>query len=136
LARTTAVRPEPWHDPRYAIPLAGIVLGNVPNGGSPALDSLLGRRGARALADRGPACAQRQFRTDDARACPRLRAARALPLINRMSAAGVVTPVFLLSCGSGLAAVGVVYLASMRLTDDRQRLRIDRLTTKAKGLRP
>jgi hypothetical protein len=31
---------------------------------------------------------------------------------------------------AGLAAVIVVYLAAMRLTDDRQRLRIERLTAK------
>ena len=42
LALTTAIRPTPWYDPRYAIPLAGIVLGNVLNGASLALDSLLG----------------------------------------------------------------------------------------------
>ena len=83
-----------------------------------------------------------------------------LPIINQMSAAGVVTLpgimtgqilagmdpleaakyqillIFLLSGGSGLAAVAVVYLAAMRLTDDRQRLRIDRLTAKARGSRP
>jgi putative ABC transport system permease protein len=36
----------------------------------------------------------------------------------------------LLSGGAGLAAVVVVYLAAIRLTDDRQRLRIDRLSAK------
>jgi hypothetical protein len=44
--------------------------------------------------------------------------------------------VFLWAGGSGLASVAVVYLAIMRLTDDRQRLRIDRLTAKAKGPGP
>jgi putative ABC transport system permease protein len=44
--------------------------------------------------------------------------------------------IFLLSGGSGLAAVAVVYLAAMRLTDDRQRLRIDRLTARSKGQSP
>ena len=43
---------------------------------------------------------------------------------------------FLLSGGSGLAAVAVVYLAAMRLTDDRQRLRIDRLTAKTERTTP
>jgi len=33
LALTTAIRPHPWYDPRYAVPLAGIVLGPTdPNG--------------------------------------------------------------------------------------------------------
>ena len=39
---TTAIRPQPWYDPRYAIPLAGIVLGSVLNAGSLTLDVLLG----------------------------------------------------------------------------------------------
>ena len=80
-----------------------------------------------------------------------------LPTINTMSAAGIITLpgimtgqilagmdpleaakyqillMFLLSGGSGLAAVAVVYLAAMRLTDDRQRLRIDRLRSVGKG---
>jgi putative ABC transport system permease protein len=38
--------------------------------------------------------------------------------------------IFLLSGGAGLAAVVVVYLTAVRLTDDRQRLRIDRLAAK------
>ena len=80
-----------------------------------------------------------------------------LPIVNQMSAAGLVTLpgimtgqilagmapmeavkyqillMFLLAGGSGLAAVAVTYLGARRLTDDRQRLRIDRLTQKAKG---
>jgi putative ABC transport system permease protein len=77
-----------------------------------------------------------------------------LPVINTMSAAGIVTLpgimtgqilagmdplqaakyqillIFLLAGGSGLGAMAVVYLAAARLTDDRQRLRLDRLTRK------
>ena len=34
---------------------------------------------------------------------------------------------FLLSGGSGLAAVAIAYLAAWRLTDPRDRLRLDRL---------
>jgi putative ABC transport system permease protein len=74
-----------------------------------------------------------------------------LPIINQMSAAGIVTlpgimtgqilagldpleavkyqilPMFLLFGGSGLSALAVSYLAARRLTDQRQRLRLDRL---------
>jgi uncharacterized protein (TIGR00245 family) len=42
LALTTAIRPQPWFDPHYAIPLAGIILGNVLNSASLSLDSFLG----------------------------------------------------------------------------------------------
>jgi hypothetical protein len=41
LALMTALRPDPWYDARYAIPLAGIILGNVLNAASLALDALL-----------------------------------------------------------------------------------------------
>ncbi|MFS2217332.1 ABC transporter permease, partial [Telluria sp. Tellsp104] len=41
LALTTAVRPTPWYEPRYAIPLMGIVLGSVLNAASLALDGIL-----------------------------------------------------------------------------------------------
>jgi putative ABC transport system permease protein len=160
LALTTAIRPQPWYDPRYAIPLVGIVLGNVLNGGSLALDSLLGgvvreRAAIEAQLALGVSYGQAM------RGLIRASVRRALlPIINQMSAAGIVTLpgimtgqilagmdpleaakyqillIFLLSGGSGLAAVAVVYLAAMRLTDDRQRLRIDRLTATARGPRP
>jgi len=45
LALTTAIRPQPWFDPHYAIPLAGIILGNVLNSASLSLDSFLGAVG-------------------------------------------------------------------------------------------
>jgi putative ABC transport system permease protein len=154
LALTTAIRPQPWYDPRYAIPLAGIVLGNVLNCGSLALDSLLGgvvreRAAIEAQLALGATYGQAMrgpIRTSIRRGL--------LPIVNQMSAAGVVTLpgimtgqilagmdpleaakyqillIFLLSGGSGLAAVTIVYLAARRLTDDRQRLRIDRLSAK------
>ena len=160
LALTTAIRPQPWYDPRYAIPLVGIVLGNVLNSGSIALNSLLGS----VMRERAAIEAQLALGASFGlamRGLIRTSVRRALlPIINQMSAAGVITlpgimtgqilagmdpleaakyqilVMFLLSGGSGLAAVAVVYLTAMRLTDDRQRLRIDRLTAKARGPRP
>ena len=160
LALTTAIRPQPWYDARYAIPLAGIILGNVLNGGSLALDSLLGGVVRERAAIEAQLALGARF-SHAMRGLIRASVRRALlPIINQMSAAGVVTLpgimtgqilagmdpmeaakyqillIFLLSGGSGLAAVAVVYLAAMRLTDDRQRLRIDRLTARARGSRP
>jgi putative ABC transport system permease protein len=40
---------------------------------------------------------------------------------------------FLLAGGSGLAAAGSAYLAALGLTDERQRLRLDRLTQARAG---
>jgi putative ABC transport system permease protein len=150
-ALTTALRPHPWYDARYAIPLAGILLGNILNATSLTLDGFLG----------GVA---REKSAIEARLClgvgfweaitPFIREAirRGLvPIINQMSAAGIVTlpgimtgqilagldPIdavkyqillmFLLSGGSGLAAAGAAYLLALRMTDPRERLRLDRL---------
>jgi putative ABC transport system permease protein len=160
LALTTAIRPQPWYDARYAIPLAGIILGSVLNGGSLALDSLLGGVVRERAAIEAQLALGVRF-SHAMRGLIRASVRRALlPIINQMSAAGVVTLpgimtgqilagmdpmeaakyqillIFLLSGGSGLAAVAVVYLAAMRLTDDRQRLRIDRLTARPRGSRP
>jgi len=35
-----AVRPNPWYDPRYAIPLLGMILGNCMTGIALGLDTL------------------------------------------------------------------------------------------------
>ena len=157
LALTTAIRPTPWYDAHYAIPLAGIILGNVLNGSSLALDSILSGVMRERGAIEAQLCLGRSFRVA-MRGLIRASVRRALlPAINTMSAAGIITLpgimtgqilagmdpleaakyqivlMFLLSGGSGLAAVAVVYLAAARLTDDRQRLRLDRLVTKGKG---
>lgn len=157
LALTTAIRPQPWYDPRYAIPLTGIILGNVLNGGSLALDSLLGgvvRERAAIEARLALGATYGQAISGLVRASVR----RALlPIVNTMSAAGLVTLpgimtgqilagmdpmeavkyqillIFLLAGGSGLAAVTVVYVGAWRLTDDRHRLRLDRLHSKDRG---
>jgi putative ABC transport system permease protein len=157
LALTTAIRPHPWYDPHYAIPLAGIILGNVLNGASLALDSMLGGVVRERPAIEAQLALGIPFRTA-IRGLVRTSVRRALlPIINQMSAAGIITLpgimtgqilagmdpleaakyqivlMFLLSGGSGLAAVAVVYLAATRLTDERQRLRLDRLAAQGKG---
>ena len=39
-ALLTAMRPDPWYDPRYAIPLLGMILGNCMTGIALGLDTL------------------------------------------------------------------------------------------------
>lgn len=151
LALTTAIRPHPWFDPHYAIPLAGIILGNVLNAASISLDSVLGGVSReRAAVEARLALGETYWNA----MAPFIRTAirrGLLPIINQMSAAGIVTLpgimtgqilagldpleavkyqillMFLLSGGSGLSAVAVAYLSAARLTDDRDRLRLDRL---------
>jgi putative ABC transport system permease protein len=154
LALTTALRPQPWYDARYAIPLAGIILGNVLNAASLALDGLLGGVVAQRAAIEAQLCLGATITHAMA---PLIRNAvrrGLLPIVNSMSASGVVTLpgimtgqilagldpmeavkyqillMFLLSGGSGLAAVAVVLLGARRLTDGRQRLRLDRLVVR------
>ena len=91
LALTTALRPDPWYEARYAIPLAGIVLGNVLNAASLALDSLL----ASVVRER-PAIEARLCLGATARVAmaPLLRTAMRrglLPIVTSMSASGIVT---------------------------------------------
>jgi len=152
LALVTAVRPTPWYEPRYAIPLMGIVLGSVLNAASLALDGILdGVQRERARIEARLALGT-PLRTALG---PLVRSATRrgmIPVANQMSAAGIITLpgimtgqllagmdpmdavkyqillMFLLAGASGLASVGAALLAVRALSDDRQRLRIDRLT--------
>jgi putative ABC transport system permease protein len=151
LALLTAIRPHPWYEARYAISLAGIVLGSVLNSGSLALDNLL----TSVTRERSSIEAQLglgESFTDATRPLVRQAIRRGImPTVNQMSAAGVITLpgimtgqilagldpleavkyqillMFLLAGASGLSAAIIAYLALRRLTDDRQRLRLDRL---------
>lgn len=152
LALSTAIRPHPWYDPRYAIALVGIVLGAVLNAGSLTLDSIL----SGVVRQRGSIEAQLALGVTYWRATAALlrEAMRRgmLPVVNQMSAAGIITlpgimtgqilagldPVeavkyqillmFLLAGASGLTSLVVGYGAMRLLSDDRQRLRLDRLS--------
>ncbi len=151
LALTTAIRPQPWYDPRYALPLTGIILGTVLNAASLTLDAALdgfatGRAAVEARLALGEtfAAATRPLTVAAVR--------RGLvPILNQMSAAGLVTLpgimtgqilagmdpldaveyqillMFLLAGAGGLAAVTVALLTARLFTDERQRLRLDRL---------
>lgn len=145
------IGPDPWYMPQYAIPLLGMLLGNTMTGVALSLDRLteltwqqrqviearllLGQYWSEAL---GPI---------------RREAMRAgmLPSINAMAAAGIIslpgmmtgqilagTPpalavkyqiliMLIITLGAGLGTLLAVTLASRRLFDARQRLRLDRL---------
>lgn len=154
LALLVEVGPNPWNDPRYTIPLAGIILGSTMSGISLGLNGLVG------AAVRERAAIEAQLALGATRLValrPLLRQALRnawIPLLNQMSAAGVVTlpgmmtgqilagmdPVdavkyqilimFLLAGGTGLGALGAVYAAAARLTDERHRLRLDRVSAR------
>ena len=150
-ALLTAIRPSPWYDPRYAIPLLGMILGNCMTGIALGLNTLT----TSLMLRRGSVEAQLMLgatRWDAAAPVTReaLRSAL-MPTINSMSATGLVSlpgmmtgqilsgvpPVeavkyqilvmFLISGGTGFGAVAAVLGGVYRLTDARHRLRLDRL---------
>ena len=146
------VGPEPWYAPRYAIPLLGMLLGNTMTGVALSLDRLtdaVWRQ--RALIESRLMLGQPwQEAVGDARR-DAMRSGM-MPIINAMAAAGVVSlpgmmtgqilagtsPVlavkyqilimFAITAGSGFGTVAAVLGASRRLFDERERLRIDRLS--------
>jgi putative ABC transport system permease protein len=147
-----SLQPEPWFDPRYAIPLFGMILGNAMTGISLGLDSLT-------------TAAVRERAAIEAHLClgaTRIEALRPamqeamrrgfMPMINAMAAAGIVSLpgmmtgqilagiapgeavryqlliMFLIAGATGLGLLLAVLGGTWRLTDDRHRLRPDRLT--------
>tara|TARA_R110000787_G_scaffold285173_1_gene400031 strand:- start:3821 stop:4621 length:801 start_codon:yes stop_codon:yes gene_type:complete len=153
-ALATQFHADPWYDPRYAIPILGMILGNTMTGVSLALDRLL------ADADDGRARIEARLALGhtfrEALQMPLRNAMRAglIPTVNGMAAAGLVSlpgmmtgqilagvePVqavkyqllvmFLIAGGTALGVFAAVMLALKRLTDPRQRLRLDRLRGK------
>jgi len=151
LALTTQVRPDPWYDPRYAIPLFGMILGNTMTGISLGLNTLTtnavrSRKGVEAALLLG--C------TRWVAFQPVTREALVsgmMPIINAMAAAGVVSLpgmmtgqilagvdpteavkyqlliMFLIAGATGSGVLMAVFGGVWRLSDDRHRLRLDRL---------
>jgi putative ABC transport system permease protein len=151
-ALTTQVRPDPWFDPRYAIPLLGMILGNTMTGVSLGLDSLTRSAfGERAAIETRLALGQSRFEALRSVTHGTLRTAM-IPIINSMAASGIVSlpgmmtgqilagvePVeavkyqlmisFLIAGGTGLGVLAAVMGGASRITDARHRLRLDRLT--------
>jgi putative ABC transport system permease protein len=150
-ALLTAIRPDPWYDPRYAIPLLGMVLGNCLTGIALGLDSLTSSAvSRRAAIEARLMLGSTRFEAMQPVMREALRRAL-LPIINTMSVTGVVAlpgmmtgqilggvapaeavkyqilVMFLIAGGTGLGAVAAVLCGVVRLTDARHRLRIDHL---------
>jgi putative ABC transport system permease protein len=153
-ALTTALRPHPWYDPRYAIPLLGMILSNTMTGIGLGLNTL-----SSGLVNRRGAVEARLMLGHPRRAAlsPVIRQAlrsALMPIVNTMSAAGIVALpgmmtgqilggvppgeavkyqiliLFLIAGGTGIGAVAAVLGGAYRLTDARHRLRLDRLAAR------
>lgn len=144
---------QPWYQPQYAIPLLGMMLGNTMNGIALSLDRLMSSAWQqRAVIE------QRLMLGEDwkqAIGALRVEAMRAgmIPTINGMAAVGVVSLpgmmtgqilsgtapmeavkyqimiMFMVAAGAGFGTVVALQLGARRLFDERQRLRLERLTS-------
>ena len=151
LTLTVFVQPQPWHDPRYAIPLFGMVLGNTMTGVSLGLDTLTTamKRDVRAIEAR---LLLGGNRWDACRPIAR-KAMRSgmMPIINAMMATGVIALpgmmtgqilagvdpeeavryqlliMFVIAGSTSLGVILAVIGGTWRLTDERHRLRLDRV---------
>lgn len=128
-ALTTQIRPDPWFDPRYAIPILGMILGNTKSGVSLGLQGLSSsawteRRGIEAQLALG------------ANRWEAMRGVGRKAMMTGQILAGVdpveavkyqILIMFLIAGGTGFGSVVAVYGGIARLTDARHRLRLDRL---------
>lgn len=146
---------EPWWAPERAIPIMGMVLGNTLNGIALGLDATLKGLESRSGEIEGllamgasPARATRALVQDALRTAT-------LPIVNSMAVVGIVSIpgmmtgqilgggdpgiaaryqlfiLFAIASGTALGAVLVVLSARRLLFDDRERLRLDRLSPRA-----
>ena len=150
-ALATQVSPDPWYHPRYALPLLGMVLGNTMTGISLGLHTLT----TGAVRERAAVEAQLCLgatRTEALLPVTRSAMRSALmPIVNSMAATGLVAlpgmmtgqilagvapaeavkyqilVMFLIAGGTGLGALAAVVGGVYRITDDRHRLRLDRI---------
>ncbi|MGI9464638.1 MAG: ABC transporter permease, partial [Aestuariivirgaceae bacterium] len=154
LALTVLVGPDPWWSPRFALPLFGMILGNTMTGVSLGLDTL------NSAVHRERVAIEAQLllgmtRTEATAPFVR-RALRSgfMPIINAMAATGVVSLpgmmtgqilsgvepteavkyqlliMFLIGGSTGFGVLLAVLGSIWRLTDERHRLRLDRLSVK------
>ncbi|MDE2276621.1 MAG: ABC transporter permease [Burkholderiales bacterium] len=146
-----ALRPVPWYQPQAVIPLVGIVLGSVMNGVSIGLNAFtLGLVRERAAIEARLALGASRHTALAPLQRSALRSGL-IPIVNQMSAAGIITLpgmmtgqilagmapfeaaqyqifiLLLLAGGAALGALATTVLAVRRATDDRHRLRLDRL---------
>lgn len=152
LALNILIQPDPWYLPQYAIPLLGMLLGNTMNGISLGLDRLTTSAWqqrqiieARLMLGQSAAQAIAEIRRESMRV-------GMVPMINAMTAAGVISLpgmmtgqilagappmeavkyqiliMFMITTGTGFGTLGAVWFGSRRLFDERERLRLDRLT--------
>jgi putative ABC transport system permease protein len=153
-ALATQISPDPWYDPRYALPLLGMILGNTMTGISLGLQTLTtGLARDRSAVEARLALGATRWQA----VLPVTRGAvrhALMPIVNSMAATGLVflpgmmtgqimagaepqeavkyqmLVMFLIAGGTSIGAVSAVVGGVYRLTDARHRLRLDRLASR------
>jgi len=148
------VKPDPWYEARYAIPLLGMVLGNTMNGVSLGLSTLTNTL----WSERDMVEARLALGHNKWQACETVvrqsMYTGMMGIVNSMSGAGLVfipgmmtgqlmagaDPIeaakyqilvmFLIAGGTAIGTSIAVFIGVHRLTDKRHRLRLDRLSMK------
>lgn len=142
---------KPWWSPQYAIPLLGMILGNTMTGIALSMDTFTGSVWKqRAVIENRLALGESMH--DALADCKResIRTAM-MPILNTLAVCGVVSLpgmmtgqilsgsdpsaavryqmmiMYMIAAGAGMGAVLTVHIISKRLTDARDRLRLDRL---------
>ncbi len=152
------IQPEPWYQPQFSIPLLGMMLGNTMNGVALGLERLTSAVHqqhrvieARLLLGHTWCEAIENIRRDAMRV-------GLVPMLNAMAAAGVVSLpgmmtgqilagaepmeavkyqiliMFLIASGTGFGTMGAVHFGARRLFDERERLRLDRMSHVNRGM--
>ncbi|MEC9345848.1 MAG: ABC transporter permease [Pseudomonadota bacterium] len=145
------LRPDPWYDPRFAVPLFGMILGNAMTGIALVMNAFVADVTTR----------RRAIEAHLLAGAPRMLALRAslrraataglVPIVNAMAATGVVSlpgmmtgqilagadpaqavryqimVMFLIAGATGLGVSVAAWGMALRLSDSRHRLRVDRL---------
>ncbi len=150
-ALTVQIRPEPWWSPQYALPLFGMILGNTMTGVSLGLDTLhTAMHRERAAIEAKLLLGSTRWEAVSTSLRQAVRSGFT-PIINSMAATGVVSLpgmmtgqilsgvdpqeavkyqiliTLLIGGATGLGVLAATLASVWRLTDSRDRLRLDRL---------
>lgn len=151
-AAVVVIGPEPWYAPRYFLPIFGMMLGNALSGTSLVLNTMTtSAERERGAIEARIALGATRFEAFEG-VLRRALTTGLMPILTAMATTGVVSlpgmmtgqilagvdPVeaakyqvmilFLVAGSTGLAVVAAGLGAVLLLTDDRHRLRLDRLT--------
>lgn len=146
------VSPAPWYQPQYAIPLLGMMLGNTMTGVALTLDRLTQNAWQQRAVIEQRLMLGQDWRTAIGDITRDSLRTGLIPIVNSMAAAGIISIpgmmtgqilagsspfdaakyqiliMFLITAGTGFAAVMASWVGAKHLFDERQRLRLERLT--------